>query len=331
MKKFNVTEKDSHKGRKKPKFKYQIPFIVMIILSVIGIINCIKIILISSVFGPIVVLFWLLNNFFFIVMAMFFVSGRASQRKESRVIVNVNCSVSDDAWSVDGNTVDVSESGIAVVLDKPYYFNEGDEMFVEMNYMDYTARPKVQLLKASKRGKEWIYSFKILDYNESYDDLLGIMYDRETTLPNRLKKASGFLDDLKINVSKRTETLVYQKRNSPRITINRKFKCNEPSGLSVNVYDFNYYYVTVKVELEHLKEFTFDIVEGVSLECSYEKAIHNGLKLYRVNNAKYVYANEKTRRNILDKLTAETKIGKDTIETIKEEKTKTEFNDSDVI
>ena len=85
MKKFKVTKKEGLQNEKGQNFLYMVPFLLLIILSVIGIVNCVVIMFDSGSFGSIVVLFWLVYNLFLLVMALFFVDGRIPlQRAGSR-------------------------------------------------------------------------------------------------------------------------------------------------------------------------------------------------------------------------------------------------------
>ena len=323
MKKFKVTVKDKPKRSRKTEFIYQFPFIVLIIMSVFGIINCIRIIFDSSNFGPVVVLFWLINNLYFMVMAMFFVSGRVSKRKKERIIAKVDCVLSDDIWSANGESLDISESGIAIKFDKPYYFNENDILHARLRYKNYVANPVVELLKTREAMDGWVYSFRILDYNNTYDDLLGILYDRITTLPANLKKDSGVFEDLKININKRVEPLENQKRNSPRIKLNRTYGCVEPKFERVKVHDFNYYYLTVPEVPAAPKKFKLEIMEGMILECQYSKKAHTGYNLYKISNANSIYSDRDKRRELLKKLLDDAN-NPDVVETVKTEEVKVE-------
>ncbi|HKK96055.1 MAG TPA: glycosyltransferase family 2 protein [Anaerovoracaceae bacterium] len=323
MKKFKVTAKDKPKRSRKTEFVYQFPFIILIIMSVIGIISCIRIIFDSSNFGPVVVLFWLINNLFLMVMSMLFVSGRISKRKKERIITKVDCVVSDDIWSANGESLDISESGIAIKFDKPYYFNENEVLHARLRYKEYVANPTVQLLKAREKDDKWIYSFRILDYNGTYDDLLGILYDRNSTLPTNLKKDSGVFEDLKININKRVEPLDNQKRNNPRIKLNKTYRCVEPKYEKIKVHDFNYYYLTVSEASTIPNRFKIKIIEDIVLDCKYVKKAHVGYNLYSIINAYDIYSDRNKRRELLNKIIEDSKKEEETeineIEANKEE------------
>ena len=92
MKKFKVTKKDA-KQNKNQNIKYAIPHTVLIILSVIGIVNCIRWTFTTGRIDYFVILFWLFLNLFNLVMSLFFVMGRDVVRKNERQKAEIPCGV----------------------------------------------------------------------------------------------------------------------------------------------------------------------------------------------------------------------------------------------
>ena len=93
IKKFKVTQKSGLQNEKGQNVLYMIPFLLLIVLSVIGIVNCVVIMFDSGSFGSIVVLFWLVYNLFLLVMALFFVDGRIPLRSSERVRAHIPCTI----------------------------------------------------------------------------------------------------------------------------------------------------------------------------------------------------------------------------------------------
>ena len=129
LKKFKVTNKsnDGSKRKKGESLIYQIPVFILIVLSIIGIINCIRIMFDSGSMGPIVVLFWLIVNLYNMVMCSFFLSGREAYRKAERVEVQIPATLHVNGVDYACMTKDVSETGAAVYLDKPHLLNVYEE------------------------------------------------------------------------------------------------------------------------------------------------------------------------------------------------------------
>ncbi len=304
MKKFKVTSKGGQKNEKGKNFLYSIPFLILIVLSVWGILRCVLIMLDSGSFGPIVVLFWLINNLFLLVMSLFFVDGRIPYRKSERVLVHMPCKVKYKGEVYTGMTRDASETGISMTLPKPYFFEENENVEIFLDTEDYHVDMFASVVHVSQRDDDWIYSMKVTDINGSYDELLGILYDRIPTVPTEIKKDSGSFEDLKLNLKKRVTPPFYQKRNYPRVLIDEHVRCLNEGIDTVKVFDFNY--VCVTVEDDGMPEdLQLEVRDGIVLKCRFENEIRKGLHLYNVVNYKELVDDRKTRNELLAWLTVQ--------------------------
>lgn len=300
LKKFKVTKKASQKAEKQNNLLYLIPFLILIVLSVIGIVRCILVMFDSGSFGPIVVLFWLLNNFFFLVMASLFVDGRIPYRKAERVPLSVPCTVEEEDDVLSGTTRDLSETGLSILFEKPYYLEMGDKFDISLGWEEYRADLIGELVFVSQAGGSWNYSMRIDDYKECYDDWLQILYDRVPPLPQEIKRDSGIFDDLKINAKKRVETPFFQKRQYPRILLDTDVACPTLSSGTVHVNDFNYVYLSLRLG-EAPQELTVSFFEGLTLSATYSSE-KNGDLLYEVSGEEMeaVFANKPLYYKLLD-------------------------------
>lgn len=303
LRKFKVTQKGEQKNEKGKNFLYLIPFLILIILSVIGIVRCVLIILDSGSLGPIVVLFWLANNLFLLVMSLFFVDGRIPYRKTERVAVQIPCRIryqGEDHWGV---TRDISEEGAALTLDKPYFFEEKDEVTLFFENEDYRVNLSAEVVYVSQQGDKWNYALRFTDLRGCYDDLLGILYDRIPTLPLEIKRDSGGFEDLKLNMKKRVAPPFYQKRAYPRVVIDKEVSCIAKGLKQIKVFDFNYVCVTVECdsEIEHLK---LKIEKSVVLDCRYKEDVRGHLRLYEVVNYRSIVNDPVQRHTLLEWLVA---------------------------
>ncbi len=337
LKKFKVTNKEEQKNQKGKNFLYVVPFLILIILSVIGIIRCILIMFDSGSFGPIVVLFWLCNNLFFLVMSMLFVDGRVPYRKSERVPVSVACLINNGTKVLDGLTRDVSETGISVLMDRPYYLETDSIADVEFSWKEYHANLRTQVVFVSERDHLWNYSMVIKDYKDSYDDYLQIIYDRIPVLPLEIKKDSGGFEDLKLNTKKRVVAPFFQKRQYPRIALDIDVRCESEGLESVHLYDFNYCYINVpKTILKN--EITIIVADDIKLHCVADQEIRGGKKLYRITNMAEIMDNEVLYDRLLEWLskTHEEAILSSKEKLVKEKAAekanrKREFNESELV
>lgn len=293
LKKFKVTNKGLQQNERGQNFVFTIPFLILIVLSIIGIINCIRIMFDSGSIGPIVVLFWLVNNLFLLIMSLFFVDGRIPYRKAERVTIMTKGKVDDGKSIRQGTVRDISETGLSVLLDEPYYLQADAEISVEIQTEKYYAKLKALIVFVSQIGKQWNYSMKILDYGDSYDEYLQMLYDRIPVLPLEIKKDSGSFEDLKINTQKRLTTPFFQKRQYPRILLDVQVDCYVWEGElcklhgSVLLHDFNYCYVSVEQNMNQAK-ISLKLVDDIEVECSYERELDSKYQLYEVTNLKNI-------------------------------------------
>ena len=133
LKKFKVTAKNQLSGKQHYEL-YMVPFLLLIGLSVFGILRCAAVIFDSSSFGPGVVLFWMVMNLYYMVMAVLFIDGRVAYRRTERIPLEVPCTFTVDGDEIQGITVDISEEGLSVQFDKPYYINEEAMIPISLNW-----------------------------------------------------------------------------------------------------------------------------------------------------------------------------------------------------
>lgn len=291
LKKFKVTAKEEQKNQKGKNVIYTIPFFILIVLSVIGIANCIWIMFDTSSMGPVVVLFWLVYNLFLLVMSLFFVDGRVPYRKAERVAVQMECEVHTQNGVYHAVTRDISEKGISFLIKSPVYIPAEEKVQLQLKNELYKAELLAKLVYVSQRDDMWNYSMQIVDYKESYDAYLQMLYDRIPILPQEIKKDSGSFEDLWLNMKKRVTVPNYQKRQYPRILLETDVEgqsiednMEERVCRMVHLRDFNYCYVTLLRDGEVQKGLELTLTDGVVLSCCYETALRNGNLLYAVKN-----------------------------------------------
>ena len=312
LKKFKVTGKEDQSGVKQRNGVFMIPFLLLIVLSVIGIVRCFVVMFESSSMGPTVVLFWLLTNLYYMIMSVLFIDGRIPYRKTERVPLRVPCEVEIDGRIRKARTKDISEEGLAVEFDRPYYMEEGVVVPVELSWDIYHARLLAKLVFISQRGDSWNYSMVIEDYLDCYDDWLQINHDRIPPLPGTIKQDSGVFDDLRINTKKRIETPFFQKRHYPRILLelDTVWK-HDGAEETVHVTDFNYAYINVPLA-EGPEEAVVRLLDGVELPCRFETPGHSQNSLYEVDAADIhrILADEPLYEKLLDWLVEQNRIAR---------------------
>lgn len=306
LKKFKVTKKGEQENQKGKNNIYTIPFLILIVLSVIGIARCVWVMFDSGSFGPIVVLFWLIYNLYLLVMALFFVDGRIPYRKAERVNVELQCSFFDGKYTWRGHTKDISETGISLILDAPVYIEENKKLEVELICGEYKADLLTQVVFVKQTQDGWNYSMKIADYLDCYDTYLQIIYDRTPVLPVEILKDSGSFEDLKLNTKKRAAVPFYEKRKNPRVFLDVDLEYEvmdadlnvKGEKKKIHLKDFNYEYASVTKESAP-DYMLLHLTGKLSLICKKEDVIKTGSTIYKVLNIEELVNDEDTMRQLL--------------------------------
>ncbi|MCR5272938.1 MAG: glycosyltransferase [Lachnospiraceae bacterium] len=306
LKKFKVTEKEKSSVTTSERLVYMIPILILIVLSVIGIVRCIFIMFSSGSLGASVVMFWLIYNLFSMIMCLFFVDGREVYREAERVYVSLEGTLHIGEKTYPFVTKDISETGMAINIDKPILIEErgGEEVYCDI--WDRKWHTSLHLnakhsTEDKKSDNKWLYTFEFDGYRDenSYDGLLAILYDRVPTNPSEIRKRNGVYDDLSTNLERRISTGKVFKRSYPRI----RMECKIPAvvdekDINIKVLDFNYQYFTVKDSECDAKEAVFKI-DRYDFKVSLEKKFSH-VNLYRIENFDELYPNQKSSDEIME-------------------------------
>lgn len=275
QKKFSVTRKDGGaEDDRKYQIKKALPHVLFAVLSVIGIVNCIRMTFESGTPVYSVLLFWLLVNLYNIVMSIFFMMGRKAYRKSERFPAEIECTISYNDKLINCMTGDVSEGGISILLDEPLYLPYEQNMELSLFTERYRSEFKGEIVQVSQVRDKWKYAFKLSEISDdNYKQLLGIIYDRVPTLPKYIEKNNSIFDDIRINILKRGKKQVLYNRKLPRIILNKKLESIECGTVIIS--NFNYEYAVIKTDIKHkmVKEINIPIVEGINLKCILEKSL----------------------------------------------------------
>lgn len=295
MKTFNVTKKGQTENEAGKNLVYLIPFALLVVLSVIGIFNCLSMIFEGNSMGPSVVLFWLIINLFTLVMAMFFVMGRNYLRQSERAIVEVQCKIRTESSEYASTTLDLSETGVAVRMDSPVSIDEKEEVTMDLYDDRYRATVKAVVVHVDNKKDYWKYAFHITKYLGNREEFLQLLYDRIPTLPQNLDSTSGAFDDLKLNVSRRTAKPFYENRRLPRVPIDVKLQ--DTKGSTYALTDFNYQYCTCNTgeNAPEKMELVLNQEQNLYLDCFRVRSLGNGKTLYLIQNYPQLYADREKK------------------------------------
>jgi cellulose synthase (UDP-forming) len=169
----------------------------------------------SGAVGLAVLLFWLVRNTYYLIMAIFLVDGRDSDGEPVRVIdaepVEVRISHHDGSQrTYEGVATLLTEHSMRVFLDFANDVKLGERAWVRIDTGRYHAEltGSVVGLLESRTGDATVHTIEILDYGTSELEYLQILYDRIPTLPQSLSHDWGTLEHLWRNIAFRVARTV---------------------------------------------------------------------------------------------------------------------------
>lgn len=299
MKKFEVTNKNAELDENSENSLYLIPFALLVVLSVFGIINCVKMIFISATSGPIIVLFWLIVNLYTLIMAAFFILGRKILRKSDRAIVHEKCTIKFRDRVIVCNTKDISETGLSVILNAPLDIAENILLDFTIENESYVANIRGYIVHVDNIKSMWKYAFKISDFGENYNEYLQLIYDRVPTLPQNLDESTGSFDDFRINVARRKSKQLFENRLRPRINVDIPILGTD--GIKYFISDINYQYITVQKNNSNLPKKLNLIIpsdNAVILKCTIIQEKANTHTLYGIDNFTEISENSLSQKSL---------------------------------
>nr|WP_321023012.1 glycosyltransferase [Clostridium neonatale] len=294
QKKFNVTRKSGAIEDKNYQIKKAIPHIILSILSIIGIINCVKFTFITGTPVYIVLIFWLIINLYNIVMSIFFMLGRQVLRRAERFPINIDCIVSFHEKELKCTTNDISENGLSIVLKKPEFIPYKESIRILLQTDRYKAQFVAKIIHVGQVGEQWKYAMEIQEIDDhNLKQLLRILYDRVPELPKIVEMNNSIFDDIRINVLKRGEQKVKFNRKLPRVNLNKELYSKEHG--KVKIINFNYEYAVLKtnkvfdsliLKINDCIDIKFILTDTSSAK------IEENTYLYKVDNYEEISANE---------------------------------------
>lgn len=263
MNKFLVTPKNKPVSGKS-EARYAIPHMLLAGATLIGLWQCIKNIILYKSFGNIVLIYWLIVNLYFLYMATIFMLGRINFRSEERFYAPVNIEIRTLTDVYAGVTSDISEGGLAVLLDAPEYIPYDEDLEISVQYLDYSANIKGRIVHVARAQDKWKYSIKITGMTgENKGIYFQIVFDRGHTLPTIIK--SGIVKDFTETINGRTDRLVISNRRLPRIPLDVAVQTVE--GRPVTIVNYNYEYLLLKGLDTNSDEVNLNLADGLMLKC----------------------------------------------------------------
>ncbi len=204
---FKVTDKSGAGTKRVVDKRDMAPFIVFTILSVIGIIRVITLIDGIQSVGLVILIFWMIRNTYFLIMAMFLVDGRDSDGECVHVWDGEMAAIQKKGENTrfDGITTHLTEHSVSVYLDDDAALSIGNLVELSIETVDYEVNVSgvVTGTRQSRNRNLSVWNVEITDFKDSYYEYLQILYDRTPTLPQNLNRDFGIIPHLWSNIANR--------------------------------------------------------------------------------------------------------------------------------
>ena len=206
--KFEVTDKSKKKVRVKTDRRAMTPFIVMLALCVFGIIRSLYVLSIIKAMGILVLLFWLVRNTYYLVMALFLIDGRDGNSDDVTVVdaEPVTLMTGNNKENVhDGITTYLTMHSLKVFMDDAEGFRIGDK--AEISFMtvsgELTMECIITAITYSRLGESCVLALELINSAQSIDEYMQLLYDRIPTLPQSLTRDRGIVAHMLRNIAYR--------------------------------------------------------------------------------------------------------------------------------
>ena len=293
LSKFKVTPKDSVlRSSFVNKFRLVRLQIILALLSVAGIIRLVYL----SATGRfqtsfIINLIWLVYNLYLLIMSVFFASERPKFRLKERLTIKTQANIKVNGIQHSGLTENISEDGVAVLFEKPFYVEPDSLYELEITTDRYHAVCEAKIIRIMNidGGKDiykYRYSFELAVNEANYQQLIGVIYDRIPQAP-QFTLHNNVFNILKVNLSQRLQSYSIINHQLPRIVIDRELKAffNErPVTVMMKNFDYLYCGVESPVQYPTLNIQLNDKTNAV-LNCTLNKELSkDNYCVYSINN-----------------------------------------------
>lgn len=285
LRKFHVTAKEHTKARTS-KMLYGLPHILLIIPTIYGVYLCADSIFVGKAYGALIVLYWLLMNGYFLVMAIAFYGGRVNYRGADRFYTKVDVEIKTPYTAYEVVTSDLSVTGLSVLASDPHFMPPDEPIEVTVSYKNYKATFLAKVVHVNKADDLWKYAIEITNISDrDKAEYYQINFDREHTLAKTVR--SRIQEDVATVVAGVTRQTRMDERKLPRLEIGATVAGN--GGGEVFIEDYNYQFIAVrnlKAELgDHVE---LELGDNVTIGCTVKTAVSDGTLLCEVDDWKVI-------------------------------------------
>ena len=205
LSKFKVTDKSGKGGKRKRDLRSMIPFLALAALSVAGVVRILTIFTAAQAVSLLILLFWIVRNLYYVVMALFLIDGRDSDGETVRVADAEPVAVQTGDTVYEGVTTMLTEHNLTVFLDEGQSLDIGAQVSVSIPREGGAVElgGVVTGIRESRGGGIRTQTIEILDFRDNWNEYLQVLFDRVPTLPQALHNDFGVLSHLWQNIAHR--------------------------------------------------------------------------------------------------------------------------------
>lgn len=293
LSKFKVTPKENITRRNFVN-KFRLVW-TQIILASLSLIAIIRLGYLSIVFGInisyVINIFWLSYNFYLLFMAILFASERPKFRSSERQVISTPASIKFDDKIINGTTYDISENGVSILVDKPFYIEPDKTHKISISTQRYFTKVFGEIVHVANFNERYKYVFQFNADERNYQQLLGILYDRVPYMPGKISKDIAIKNIIN-NLKKRRKAFTGFNRKLPRIPVFKDLIAFDgQEEVLIHMEDFNYLCCRVRGNKKHTN-LIVHLINNVKLELKLSQELSDkkgqNLYLYEVVNYKQI-------------------------------------------
>ena len=171
------------------------PFIALSVIYAIGIIHVVHLSITIYNLGLLILLFWLVRNYFFILMSLFLADGRDYDGENVKVKKAEPVSITTAQGTQFGaSTIQLTEHNLKLSLKGDNTLRLGESLNAVVTLESKSFKLKgtiVEVKKGNKAEQSSIYTMEIMDFFGQQDDYVYALYNRVPTLPQTLTHDLG--------------------------------------------------------------------------------------------------------------------------------------------
>lgn len=277
MSKFEVTPKENVKRTSfVNRFELVRVQIIIALLSLIGIMRIIYLWITKNFETQYIInLFWLSYNLYTLIMAIFFASERPKFRNNERLFINEDAYILKNEQTFYGKTVDVSETGISIALEKPIYLDLNENHHIKVKTNRNCSNLLAKVVRVDNFNEKYKYVFNITQIDEeNFCQLLLILYDRVPSFTEK-EHRDYIINNIIRNIKNRKKRILPLNRKLPRININKTIKIiTDQNEDFIHIIDFNYMYIAVEKNKGYM-DFVIPLHDelNINLHCVFDKKL----------------------------------------------------------